>query len=138
MFSQATKRIMVVDDEPDIVSIVQNILKRYGYDNIDSFTNPIEALHEFESTNVASCDNNNRYDLLILDVRMPVMSGYEFAKKVKSIDPKVKVILITAFEIEDKEIAGLPVIKYDELVKKPFALNTICKAVERQLATHGQ
>lgn len=129
---------MVVDDEPDIVALVQYILKKYGYNNIDSFTNPIEALHEFENANIASRSENNRYDLLILDVRMPIVSGYEFAKKVKAVDPKIKVILMTAFEIEDKEIPGLPVIKYDELVKKPFALNTMCKAVERQLATSSQ
>jgi CheY-like chemotaxis protein len=133
MLSPATKHIMVVDDEHDIVAVVQNILKRYGYDNIDSFTNPIEALHEFEAANVVSHDN--RYDLLILDIRMPVISGYEFAKKAKSMDPRIKVILMTAFEIDDDKSQDLPVIKYDELVKKPFALNTICKAVERQLAT---
>ena len=136
MFSPAAKRIMVVDDEHDIVAIVQNILKRYGYNNVDSFTNPIEALHEFEDTNVVS--RGDRYDLLILDVRMPVISGYEFAKKVKSIDPKIKVILMTAFEIDDDQSQGLPVIKYDELIKKPFALNTMCKAVERQLTTDIQ
>jgi CheY-like chemotaxis protein len=136
MFSPAAKRIMVVDDEPDIVGIVHNILKRYGYSHIDSFMNPIEALHEFEGANVAS--HGNRYDLLILDVRMPVISGYEFAKKAKSMDPKIRVILMTAFEIADDRSPGLPVIKYDELVKKPFALNTICKAVERQLATDSQ
>ena len=136
MFSPAAKRIMVVDDEPDIVAIVQNILKRYGYSHVDSFTNPIEALHEFEGANVTS--HGDRYDLLILDVRMPVVSGYEFAKKAKSMDPKIKVILITAFEIEEESSQSLPVIKYDELVKKPFALNTICKAVERQLAADSQ
>lgn len=135
MLSPATKRIMVVDDEHDIVAIIQNILKRYGYNNVDSFTNPIEALHEFEGANGSSHDNN-RYDLLILDIRMPVISGYEFAKKAKSIDPKIKVILMTAFEIDDdKSRQDLPVMKYDELVKKPFALNSICKAVERQLAS---
>jgi DNA-binding NtrC family response regulator len=127
---------MVVDDEPDIVAIIQSILKRYGYTNADSFTNPIEALHEFERANVAS--QGERYDLLILDVRMPVISGSEFAKKAKSLDPKIKVILMTAFEIADEASLGLPVIKYDELVKKPFALNTMCKAVERQLATDSQ
>ena len=136
MFSPAAKRIMVVDDEPDIVAIVQNILKRYGYSHIDSFINPIEALHEFEVANVASHDA--RYNLLILDVRMPVISGYEFAKKAKSMDPKIKLILMTAFEIADEASPDIPVIKYDELVKKPFALNTICKAVERQLAADSQ
>jgi CheY-like chemotaxis protein len=133
MFSPAAKRIMVVDDESDIVAVVQNILKRYGYKNVDLFTNPIEALHEFEGANVTS--HGDRYDLLILDVRMPVISGYEFAKKAKSMDPKIKVILMTAFEIDDKGSPGLTMIKYDALIKKPFALNTMCKAVERQLAT---
>ena len=46
VLSNVAKRIIVIDDEPDNVGIVQNILKMYGYSRIDSFTNPIEPLHE--------------------------------------------------------------------------------------------
>lgn len=124
---------MVVDDEKDIVSLVEKILTEWGY-RVDIFTNPIEALHEFEQTNSFSSPAAKRYDLRVLDIRMPAISGIELATRAKEMDRSIKIILMTAFEPTPDMLSGYPVVRYDALLKKPFALDEICAAVHNQLA----
>jgi response regulator RpfG family c-di-GMP phosphodiesterase len=62
---------------------------------------------------------------VISDLRMPVMNGYEFIKKIKELKPQVKVFFMTAFEIDDIEIRRvLSYIKIDEFIKKPVSANS--------------
>jgi CheY-like chemotaxis protein len=62
---------------------------------------------------------------------MPAMNGYEFVRKVKENDPKVKVILMSAFEINDKEFRNLlPDVKVDAFLQKPFSLETLRNAID--------
>ena len=61
------------------------------------------------------------------DITMAPMNGYEFVRKVKKINPKVNVVLLTDFEIEDKEFSNelLSDVKVDAFIKKPFSPNTL-------------
>ena len=62
--------------------------------------------------------NSDRYGLVISNLRMPIMNGYQFIKKVKEIKPQVKVFFISAFEIDDIEFRReLPLVKVDEFIK---------------------
>jgi CheY-like chemotaxis protein len=81
------KRILVVDDEPDNCSIFTITLEDNGFD-IDSYTNTLLALSAFKP---------NSYDLLVLDIKMPKMNGYELYEKMKKIDDRAKVCFLTAF-----------------------------------------
>ena len=110
--------LLIVDDDCDIASLI-----RIGLENMDfsvsSFTDPLLALEEFRK-------RPSNYELVISDVRMPNMNGYEFVKQVKKINPKVNVILMTAFEIEDKEFHSiLPSIKIDGFLQKPFSMSKL-------------
>ena len=82
------KRILVVDDEIDICMVYQIILQDAGYECI-SYTDSVKALQEFRS---------NYYDLILLDIKMPLLNGFELCKKIREIDKTVHIIFITASE----------------------------------------
>jgi two-component SAPR family response regulator len=64
--------------------------------------------------------------MVLSDIRMPGMNGYEFLKQVKNINPQVKVIFMTAFDIDDKEFYNvLPSIKVDAFLQKPFSIQQL-------------
>jgi len=84
--AQVNKRILIVDDEKDIGRTFKMILENYGFE-IDFFTDPAMALETFKP---------NLYDLTILDIKMPEINGFELYDKLKSRDPKIKTLFITA------------------------------------------
>jgi CheY-like chemotaxis protein len=88
MSEEKRRRILVVDDEPDNASIFTMGLEDGGFE-VDAFTYPLLALSAFKE-----CKRN--YDLLILDIKMPDMSGFELYDQIK-IDNKVKVCFLTAY-----------------------------------------
>jgi two-component SAPR family response regulator len=110
--------LLVVDDDHDIASLIKVGLEKIGL-LVSSFTDPLLALEEFSK-------NPPDYEVVISDIRMPSMNGYEFVKQVKKINRKVKVILMSAFEIEDKEFHRiLPSIKIDGFLQKPFSMSKL-------------
>jgi CheY-like chemotaxis protein len=84
--AQVNKRILIVDDEKDVGRTFKMILENYGFE-IDFFTDPAMALETFKP---------NLYDLTILDIKMPEINGFELYDKLKSRDPKIKTLFITA------------------------------------------
>jgi response regulator RpfG family c-di-GMP phosphodiesterase len=118
-----TGSILVLDDEFDISMLVKQILQRDNFKNIFAFTDPLLALEHFRI-------NHKDYSLIISDIRMPTMNGFEFVREAKKINPKVKILLMTAFEIDDKEFARvLPKPKIDGLIQKPTSPKQILKTV---------
>ena len=121
------KRILVIDDEKDILLIIKRTLEKWGY-VVDTFYRPEEALGHFQK-------NIHAYDLILCDIRMPGMSGFEFATLVRQLNMNVKLILMTAFEVDSTTLReALPTVKIDDLLKKPFVITEICKIVDRHLA----
>jgi len=84
-----TKRILLVDDEPDVIYTIKNILEDNGFE-VDTFNDPITALKSYTA---------NFYDLVILDIKMPKMDGFELYNKIKERDPEVKICFLTASEL---------------------------------------
>ena len=83
------KNILVVDDELDVIYTIKNMLEDNGF-QIDSFNDSLTALKSYRS---------NFYDLVILDIKMPKMDGFELYIKIREIDPKVKICFLTASEM---------------------------------------
>jgi DNA-binding response OmpR family regulator len=81
--------ILLVDDESDITTLFQYYLESSGY-RVQVYNDPLKALSEFRI---------GLYDLALLDVRMPHMSGFELYEKIHRIDSACKVCFVTAFEI---------------------------------------
>ncbi|MGA9742981.1 MAG: response regulator [Nitrososphaeraceae archaeon] len=113
-------RIMLVDDEPDINAALSVVLKREGYE-VDTFENPFIALEKLKP---------GFYGLIILDVKMPQMDGFELYREIKKVDRKAKICFLTASELYyenfrkekfaalDKELFIIKPISNAELLKK--------------------
>ena len=82
------KRILLVDDEPDICMVYQIVLEDAGCECIP-YTDSVKAMQEFRP---------NYYDLILLDIKMPVLNGFELCKKIREADKTVHIIFITASE----------------------------------------
>jgi DNA-binding NtrC family response regulator len=113
--------ILVVDDELDIVLIFKQALSRQGY-TVFGFTDPLLALEHFKV-------NSATYGLVITDVRMPKMSGFELAANIKVIKPDAKVVFMSAFEVSDLEFS-VPGIKIHDFLRKPVDIRTLVRRVK--------
>ena len=106
--------IMVVDDEPDIVGMMEILLKKHGY-SVFGFSDPLAPLKHFKL-------EAKNFQLIICDIRMPSINGYELIRRVKNLKPEIKVILLSAFEINPQDFSKvLPAIKIDRFVSKPVS-----------------
>lgn len=118
--------ILVVDDEFDIVTLIRRSLQNHGFNTL-GFTDPIIALEQFQN-------NSKSFAMVISDIRMPSMNGYELIRKIKSIHPTIKTILISAFEINKNEFSKvMPSVKIDAFISKPISLKELVNIVENIL-----
>ena len=109
-----------------IVDIIKQSLRRQEF-KVCTFTDPFAALAHFSSGS-----KEDYHHIVLSDIRMPGMNGYEFVRKVKENDPKVKVILMSAFEINDKEFHNLlPHFKVDAFIQKPFSIQQLNDVVQK-------
>src|SRR5881628_942163 len=117
-------RILVVDDDEDITLVLKKGLQLEGFD-VDSSSDPVEVLKTYVA---------GKYDLLITDVRMPVMNGFELYREIRKIDNKVKVCFITAFEVYYDEFRRVfPKIHVSCFVQKPITIGQLANAVREEL-----
>lgn len=112
-------KIMVIDDDQDVLNLFNDFLTKEGYDTVP-YLDPLAALQEIES-------NPWRYSLIITDIRMPGMSGVELVKRVCAINSDIKVIIMSAFEINGDELKE---IRVEEHVQKPIHLRALAQSVE--------
>jgi DNA-binding NtrC family response regulator len=118
MTDKQLAKLLIVDDDPDIVQVLKRGLQKNSF-LVNAFTNPEEALQSFKSDAESYC-------LVVSDMRMPALSGMQLARKVKEINPNVKVILMTAFEIRDSEFSKVfPSTQVDGFVQKPIGIREL-------------
>ena len=86
-------KILLIDDKPDITFTIKNILDEND-SKVETFNDPITALKSYKS---------NFYDLIILDIKMPKMDGFELYDEIKKKDHKAKVCFLTASELYYEE-----------------------------------
>jgi len=116
-----------VDDEPDVVDILQKSLQKWDF-AADGFTNPVTALDYFRQ-------NHQNYSLVIVDLKMKQMTGFQLLEKIRELKPEVKVLLITAFVRELLDIPAdlKPILNRDAILEKPFGVQKVCERVRQQL-----
>lgn len=119
------KRILIVDDDQDIALLYKMALERAGF-VVDVFSDPLKSFSNYRT---------GVYDLILLDVRMPQMSGFELYSKIKGIDDGVKVCFITAFEDYHNEFKKLfPHLDESECyVRKPITMQDLIRIVKSRV-----
>jgi DNA-binding response OmpR family regulator len=114
---------MVVDDETDVLAIVGKGLENNGF-SVVGFADPIKALQHFEN-------GGDTFDIVISDVRMPKLTGFQLARRIKELHREIKVILMSAFEINKSEFDKvLPSTKVDGFLTKPFSISQLVEVVK--------
>jgi DNA-binding response OmpR family regulator len=117
------KRILVVDDESDTCLTLTKVLEHKGF-VVHVFDNPLLALENFRK---------DLYDLLILDIKMEKMNGFELYREIKKTDNKVKVCFLTAlsemhdYELFKKEVSPKSGERY--FIQKPIENDDMLKRV---------
>jgi len=110
------KRILVVDDEPDITMSIKNGLERKGFE-VHVYNDPLKVLTDFKS---------DAYDLMLIDIRMPKMNGFELYREIKKKNDKVKTCFFTAFEIYYEEFKKMfPDLEVKCFIRKPITINDL-------------
>jgi two-component system, OmpR family, response regulator ChvI len=121
-------RIMVVDDEDDVILQLRVVLEDNGF-KVDSFNDALLALENFKA---------DLYDLLILDIKMPKMNGFELYKQIKKVDNKVKTMFLTALtelqEYEEFRKEVSPKLGERYFVPKPIENEDLIKRVNKILS----
>jgi len=117
------KRILVVDDEYDINLTLKFVLEGNDF-KVDSFTNPLVALQNFKS---------GLYDLVVLDVKMPIMNGFGLSQAIRRLDDKVKICFLTAASdvyYEDFGKQVFPNIDEKCVIHKPIENELLIKQIK--------
>ncbi len=118
------KRIFLVDDDPDIASLLKEGLEMKGL-KVDSFSDPIKALAQYKP---------NAYDLLIIDIRMSKLNGFELVREIRKVDNAVTVWFLTAFEVYYDEFSRMfPNLDVKSFVRKPISASDLAKKIEEEL-----
>ncbi|MPZ06048.1 MAG: response regulator [Nitrososphaeraceae archaeon] len=119
-----SRLIMVVNDEPDMAPSIKTLLESAGY-TVDKFTDPFKALSDFKA---------GHYDLIILDVRMQNMNGFELYYAIKKIDYTCRVCFITAFEVYYRSLKEFfPDLDASCFIQKPVTKERLLQVVNREL-----
>jgi two-component system, OmpR family, response regulator ChvI len=117
-------KILIVDDDPDIILSFKNGLESNGFE-VDSYNDPLLALKNFKA---------NFYDLLLIDIRMPDMTGFEFYQEINKIDNKAKVCFITAFEVYYRALLEqFADLERKCFIQKPISIDELVKTYRKRI-----
>jgi len=116
------KKILLVDDEPDVTYTIKKIVEDNGF-KADSFNDPILALNYYKV---------DFYDLVILDIKMPKMDGFQLYTKIREKDPKVKICFLTVIATFNEEFRKIRLalgktINEDYFIQKPVEMEDLLK-----------
>src|SRR5688500_6663798 len=119
-----TKKILLIDDEPDLTYTLEKVLEDNGF-AVDTFNDPTLALDDYKA---------NFYDLVILDIKMPKMDGFELYIKIREKDPKVKICFLTASELFYEEFRSTRLklgekIGEEYFIQKPIKTDDLIKKI---------
>lgn len=113
-------RIMVVDDERDILSIVKRGLESKNRFQVETFIDAESALESLKE------NSGDYYDLVLTDIRMPKINGFELYRRIKESNPSMKIVFITAFEINKEEFSKvIPSLDVIDFISKPVSMSTL-------------
>jgi len=121
------RRILAVDDEPDLTMLCRMSLEHYGFE-VDTFNDPEEALSKFKP---------GSYDLIILDIKMPKMDGFELYHEIRKKDNNANICFLTASELYYEEFRKKEYYALDKnlFIRKPIDNEELLKEVNRIMSS---
>lgn len=120
-------RIMVVDDEPNILKTIARRLSRNAEWEVETYTDPLEALRRAQTTN---------FELFISDYRMPQMSGVELLKQVKLLQPESMRIILSGHSDMEAVLSAINEAEIYRFIQKPWDNNELEHTISQALAFH--
>lgn len=126
MAKNATRKILIVDDNPNMSVLLSDILEIFEYEG-NRAEDGVEALEKL---------NKDKYDMVFTDLRMPKMDGIDLLKAIKNEHPDMPVVVITGYSIGETQNLLLSQ-KADGMLNKPFKVNEIKDLLERLLGYSG-
>jgi DNA-binding response OmpR family regulator len=117
---------LVVDDQPDITLTVEVELEEQGLFDVDTFTDPELALSSFKP---------GIYNLLILEIVMPKMDGFELYEQLKKVDPGINICFLTASEMYHEEMRGIEhcALNRDLSLQKPISTDDLIREINKKI-----
>ena len=114
-------RILLVDDDLDILHVLKRGLDINGF-HVDAYSSSQEVLDSFKPST---------YDLTILDIRMPGLSGFQLYRAMKKLDPGITTCFLSAFEIHPDEFKLVfpSMSEVKTIIKKPVSLNHLLRKI---------
>jgi DNA-binding NtrC family response regulator len=123
--------ILIVDDDIDTLTVTGRSLEHAGF-MVHAFADPLIALHHVEK-DCKYCQ------VLVSDVRMPALTGFQLVRKIKDLRPEMKVMLMTMFEVNKPEFeAVFPSTPIDDVIRKPFTSLQLLDKIRGLLGTLSQ
>ena len=116
-------RILIVDDDPDIISLFTIGLEDSGFE-VHAYNDPLEALAKFKP---------HFYDLLLLDIIMPKMDGFELCRRISEIDANVRICFITATNINMDGLREVLATSTGCFIKKPVSISNLAERLKAEL-----
>lgn len=116
------KKILIAEDVEDNYQLIYEILKDTNC-NVKWVKNGLDCLNEYK---------NKKYDLILLDMRMPIMDGYEIVEKIREIDNEIPIIAQTAYALSDDEEILLS-IGCTEYISKPIQENKLLNIISKHI-----
>ncbi|MDQ3868762.1 MAG: response regulator [Thermoproteota archaeon] len=120
------KRILIVDDDPDITLTFKSALERENDKfEVYTFNDPLLVLLQFKPS---------FYDLLLVDINMPDMNGFELCTEILKVDINVKICFMSAGEVNHEAVREIyPTISIGCFIKKPIAIDYLLKRIKAEL-----
>jgi DNA-binding NtrC family response regulator len=125
---ETKKRILIVDDDPDIAKTFGLVIEDSGLYEVDTYNEPLIALQNFRP---------NFYDLVLIDIIMPDINGFELYERLKKIDPDVNACFLTASEMYHEEFRKAEHCSLNKylFLQKPIPIDDLITEVNRKISS---
>jgi len=126
-YDKKNKKILLIDDEPDIIYSIKRVLEDNNEFVVDSYADPTLALSNFRP---------GLYDLILIDIKMPKMNGFDLYQKIMEIDSNAKICFLTASELfyeEYRRLDAYPSLDKAYFIQKPFRIEQLLRELNEIL-----
>ncbi|MDQ2684334.1 MAG: response regulator [Thermoproteota archaeon] len=121
------RKIAIIDDENDLLYVYKKALEFQGL-KVITFDDSSLALDELK-------EHYKKYCMVLVDIRMPIVNGYQIATEVNSVDPSIKIVLMSAYDVSEGDVLNNVSngVRIDGVMHKPFSLIKLINTVNTLL-----